>query len=145
MERREFGVREFDLVVVNNSLCYVARSQARAAPRSSAWRGALRPGGWLVMRNPNRLFPLDQFTGIPLLGLLPAARRGARSRALLGRRRSDVRLTVDAGARGASSPRPASPTSASPSPRAGALDRLLVPIARYQHVVARSPEEARDA
>ena len=62
-------MREFDLVVVNNSLCYVLDREARQAALRLA--GALSPGGWLVMRNPNRLFPLDQFTGIPLLGLLP--------------------------------------------------------------------------
>ena len=138
MERTAFGVREFDLVVVNNSLCYVLDRKARRAALDRL-AGSLRPGGWLVMRNPNRMFPIDQFTGIPLLGMLPpdAAARAGR---LLGRRRSDVRLMTSWGARheltaaGFTDVRVA-------SPRHGLLDRLLVPFARYQHVVARNPPE----
>ena len=56
----------------------------------------LRPGGWVVMRNPNRLHPRDQFTGMPLLAMLPRGviQRVTRS---LGTHRSDVRLYTPGG------------------------------------------------
>ena len=48
----------------------------------------LRPGGSLIVRNPNRWHPLDQFTGLPLLQLLPphqaTLRRASRQAALDG-------------------------------------------------------------
>jgi SAM-dependent methyltransferase len=132
-------VREFDLIVLNNALCYVLDREARAAALERL-AGALKPGGWLVMRNPNRLFPFDQFTGLPLLGLLPP--RGAALIARgVGRRRSAVRLTSSWGARRELTAAGFTETSTA-SPRPGRKDRMLVPIARYQHVVGRVPEDA---
>jgi 2-polyprenyl-3-methyl-5-hydroxy-6-metoxy-1,4-benzoquinol methylase len=138
MERTQLGVREFDLVVVNNALCYVLDREARHAALERL-AGALKPGGWLVMRNPNRLFPLDQFTGVPLLGLLPpnGAARIARG---IGRRRSAVRLTSSWGARRELAAAGFTDITVA-SPRTGWKDRMLVPVARYQHVVGRMPED----
>jgi ubiquinone/menaquinone biosynthesis C-methylase UbiE/4-amino-4-deoxy-L-arabinose transferase-like glycosyltransferase len=85
-----FPDESFDLVVANNSLCYIVEPSVYDAALSEIYR-VLRPGGWLAIRNPNRLHLRDQFTGLPLLGLLP---RTAALRVLdaLGRHRSDVRL-----------------------------------------------------
>lgn len=138
MERTELGVREFDLVVVNNALCYVFDREARRAALERLL-GVLRPGGWIVMRNPNRLFPLDQFTRVPLLGMLPPSGAAFAAR-LIGRERSRVRLLSSWGA--CRELRSVGFTDVRvTSPRRGALDRLLVPVARYQHVVAQRPKE----
>jgi SAM-dependent methyltransferase len=142
MERSDLGVQEFDLIVINNALCYVLDRKSRRAALERLG-GALRPGGWLVMRNPNRLFPVDQFTGIPLLGLLPP-RWATRTGRLLGRRRSEVRLLSSRAARRELTTAGFVDVTVA-SPRSGALDRLLVPLARYQHVVARNPEEEAHA
>ena len=84
-----------DLVVANNSLCYIVEKGAHNLALREIHR-VLRPGGWLVVRNPNRLHPRDQFTGLPLLGLLapPLAQRAAKA---LGRHRSEVRLRSPGG------------------------------------------------
>lgn len=80
----------FDLAVANNSLCYIAgRDEYRLA--LSEMHRVLRPDGWLAMRNPNRLHPRDQFTGLPLLGLLPAS-LAQRVTHALGRNRPEVRI-----------------------------------------------------
>jgi SAM-dependent methyltransferase len=78
-------------VILNNSLCYVESRASRVRALCEV-RRLLEPGGWMIVRNPNRWFPLDQFTGIPLIHLLPSylAQRAAR---LLGRSRSSVRVT----------------------------------------------------
>jgi 2-polyprenyl-3-methyl-5-hydroxy-6-metoxy-1,4-benzoquinol methylase len=91
MEEPSLPEESCDVVVMNNSLCYLADPGAQ--PR--ALRAALRllvPGGVIVIRNPNRLHPVDQFSGIPLLALLPPddATRVANR---FGRRRSRCRLT----------------------------------------------------
>jgi ubiquinone/menaquinone biosynthesis C-methylase UbiE len=85
-----FPDASFDLVVANNSLCYIVEPRTYRAALEEIHR-VLRPGGWVVMRNPNRLHPRDQFTGLPLLSLLPrpVLQRVMRS---LGTHRSDVRL-----------------------------------------------------
>jgi len=127
----------FDLAVQNNSLCYlVDREERRRALRETL--RVLRPGGWLAARNPNRWNPLDQFTGIPLLQLLPP-RRAVQAAAALGRRRSLVRLT---------SP----PAAGSEYRSVGFVEvaqsemhnrsRLASPklVARYHHFSARRPE-----
>ena len=55
-----------------------------------------RPGAWLAVRNPNRLHPRDQFTGLPLLPLLTPA-LAQRVGGAQGHR-SQVRLTSPPGA-----------------------------------------------
>ena len=81
---------QFDLAVLNNSLCYIVARRERRRALDHTLR-VLVPGGWLVMRNPARMAPLDPFTGLPFVHQIPpqiAAR-------LLRRRRpsrSGVRL-----------------------------------------------------
>ena len=86
MERLPLSDGEFDLAVQNNSLCYVTGRRERALALAEALR-VLRPGGVLIGRNPNRWYPIDQFTGLPLVHLLPPGRAAALS-ARLGRERS---------------------------------------------------------
>jgi len=89
----------FDLVVLNNSLCYVTER----SDRSRALRHALRIsrlGGRLVMRNPSLGSPVDPFTGLPLVHQLPAALADPVLRlARRGGTRSKVRLISGAAAR----------------------------------------------
>lgn len=140
MEALEFEDAEFDLAVQNNSFCYLVDWGQRARGLAET-RRVLRPGGHLLQRNPNRLTPLDQFTGLPGLNLLSPglADRVAR---LGGRHRSHVRLLTTAGARrelrraGFASIRSVS----SPSSRWPAAARWL---ARYQHVLAVRPAGRR--
>ncbi len=123
----------FDLVVANNSLCYIVDRQQHGLALSEIHR-MLRPGGWLVMRNPNRLHPRDQFTGLPLLGLLspPLAQRVTDA---LGRHRSHVRLNSPGGA--VRQLRRAGFTQAHWRAQPGR--RLGARLAGYYHVVARRP------
>lgn len=97
MEALEFPDRSFDVVVMNNSLCYVVERQARAAAIREA-RRVLRPGGRLLIRNPSRLVLRDQFSGLPLIHLLPPA-AARRVFATVGRDRSHVRMRTAGGAR----------------------------------------------
>lgn len=127
----------FDLAVQNNVLCYVVPRDERGAALAETLR-VLEPGGSLVVRNPNRWNPLDQFTGLPLIQLLPPA--GAnRTAALLGRSRSKVRITSSPEAvrelRGAgfTDVRHASPPNRK-------WPALLKAFARYQHLIARRPD-----
>jgi SAM-dependent methyltransferase len=124
----------FDLAVINNSLCYITDRDDRRRALANSLR-ILKPGGWLIVRDPSRTSPLDPFSRLPLVHQLPP--RLARPMLRLtarGRARSQVRLM---------------------SPRAGrrALRRagfgevhtergapggLRV---RYQHLTARRPSE----
>lgn len=90
MERLPPDLVGFDIAIVNNSVCYVVDLSLRQAAFDRLAR-ALRPGGAAVLREPNRIALLDQFTRVPFLGLVPPdpATRLAR---LLGRPRSRVRL-----------------------------------------------------
>jgi 2-polyprenyl-3-methyl-5-hydroxy-6-metoxy-1,4-benzoquinol methylase len=91
MEEPRLAKESFEAVVMNNSLCYLAEPGLQLRALRAALQ-LLAPGGAIVVRNPNRLHPIDQFTDVPLLGLLPpddAVRVAAR----LGRRRSLCRLT----------------------------------------------------
>ncbi len=91
-----FPDESFDFVLANNSLCYIVDPRVHAAALGEI-RRVLRPGGWLVARNPNRLHPRDQFTGLPLLPLLPPTLI-RRVTGALDRHRSEVRLQTPGGA-----------------------------------------------
>jgi len=86
----------FDFVIANNSLCYVTDPRRREATMREI-RRILRPGGWFAMRNPNRLCPRDQFTGLPLVAMMPR-QLASRITKALGRSRSEVYLTSPWGA-----------------------------------------------
>jgi ubiquinone/menaquinone biosynthesis C-methylase UbiE len=121
----------FHIAVVNNSWCYIVDRHLRRTALAELHR-VLMPGGWLVMRDPNRSTPLDPFTGLPLLAWLPPvlSRRAARA---LGRHRSDVRLTSPRGAVRQLRRAGFSEVHWRPAPGRRAGSRL----ARYHHVVAR--------
>lgn len=89
--------QDFDVAVMNNSLCYVTTRRERLVALEQTLR-SLRPGGVLVVRNPNRLHPRDQFTGVPGLNALPPRIADAVA-GLLRRHRSHVRLLTPAAAR----------------------------------------------
>ncbi len=132
MERPDVPHAIFDVVLVNNSFCYVVDEEARRRILEEAYR-ATRPGGLIVVRDPNRLHPRDQFTALPLIGMLP--RRPANFvAAALRRRRSAVRLRTPRGARkelsqaGFVRARVASPGS-----------RVRRTFAGYNHITARRP------
>lgn len=80
----------FDIVVANNSLCYIVDRGLRRAALSEIQR-VLYPGGWLLVRDPNRITPLDPFTGLPGLALLPPMLSDTVTK-VVGRHRSRVRL-----------------------------------------------------
>ncbi len=123
----------FDLVLANNSLCYIVEEHQLDLALSEIHR-MLRPGGWVVIRNPNRLHPRDQFTGLPLLPLLSPslAQRVTES---LGRHRSNVRLHSPGGA--VRQLRRAGFSQAHWRAQPGR--RLGARFAGYHHVIARRP------
>ena len=86
MERLDLPDASFDVAVMNNSFVYLVDSELRRRALAAA-RRVLAPGGVLVMCNANRLYPIDQFSGLPLIQLLPPA-AAVRAAGLLGRRRS---------------------------------------------------------
>lgn len=123
----------FDLLVLNNSFCYVTERSDRREALSHALRIA-RPGALLLMRNPSVGAPLDPFTGLPLVHQLPgplaapALRLTAR-----GRSRSRVRLMTATAAR--RELRRAGFREVRAERRLG--ERRP---ARYQHLTARRPD-----
>ncbi len=136
MEALEFADESFDIAVQNNSLCYIVDRENRRSALAETAR-VLRPGGILIVRNPNRWHPRDQFTGLPLIQLLPA-QAATRLAGRLGRPRSEVRLVSPLEATRelrragfAEVTLAASPASRWPS--------FMKPVARYQHVIARRP------
>ena len=136
MEKLEFADESFDLAIQNNSLCYIVDREDRGSALRETAR-VLKPGGLVVIRNPNRWHPRDQFTGFPLLALLPP-QAATRLAGRLGRPRSEVRLVSPLEAKRelrragfADVTLAASPASRWPS--------FMTPIARYQHLVARNP------
>lgn len=138
MERLPLPDEAFDLAVQNNSLCYLVDPAQRRAALENTHR-ILRPGGTLVGRNPNRWHPLDQFTGLPVLHLLPPATAVAAARCT-GRERSLVRLTSPLSAR-----RELRRAGFVGVVQAGFTDgerpAVLKWWARYHHFVASRPEQ----
>jgi SAM-dependent methyltransferase len=129
--------RSFDVAVLNNSFCYVV-SRARRKLGLDQVQEALRPGGWIVSRNPNRLHPMDQFTGLPGVHLLPPAVL-ARLLPAARVRRSHVRLLTPAAARREF--QRAGYVDVALGWKAGrSLPYFLRRVSRYQHVVARRPQ-----
>jgi MYXO-CTERM domain-containing protein len=123
----------FDLVIANNSLYYIVDEYEHRLALREIHR-VLRPGGWLVMCNPNRLHPRDQLTGLPLLGLLPPA-LAQRAAEALGRSRSPVRLQSPGGA--VRELRRAGFTKAHWRPNPG--HKHGARFAGHHHVIARRP------
>jgi ubiquinone/menaquinone biosynthesis C-methylase UbiE len=128
-----FPDRSFDLAIANNSLCYIIDAREHRAALKEIYR-VLRPGGWLAVRNPNRLHFRDQFTGLPLVSLLPLplARRVTDT---LHRHRSEVHLRSPGGA--VRELRKAGFSQVRWRPQPGR--RLGARFAGYQHVIARRP------
>jgi SAM-dependent methyltransferase len=132
-----FPDASFDLVMANNSLCYIVDERAHRAALDEIHR-VLCPGGWVVMRNPNRLHLRDQFTGLPLLPLLPPslAQRVTQS---LDRHRSEVRLRSPGGTVRALRRAGFAQVRWRAQPGRGPGDWF----AGYQHVLARRPARPR--
>ncbi len=128
--------RCFDLAVLNNSLCYVVPRPERLISLVHI-RRVLRPGGRLLMRNPNRTAPLDPFTGLPGLNRLPPAAARASSRAIR-RHRSQVRL-LSARAQRAELGRVGFEVLDIRAGRQRTVRSLDRWMASYQHVLARRP------
>lgn len=129
----------FDLVLANNSLCYIVGQEEHDRALREAHR-VLRPGAWLIARNPNRLHPRDQFTGLPLLPLLPPELTRTLM-ARLGRHRSQVRLRSPGGAVRALRRAGFDHVRWRPQPGRDLRDRF----AGYHHVLARRPETSPSA
>jgi len=133
MQTHRLPAGSFDIAVMNNSLCYLVDPAARHAALRLT-RDVLRPGGRLIIRDPNLCNPRDQFTSLPGLHWLGPDLAG-RAAARLGRARSTVRLR--------------SPLGLRRELRRAGFDRIDHPgfvgsnrpdtlkwVANYQHVVA---------
>jgi SAM-dependent methyltransferase len=136
MEALDCASEVFDAAIQNNSLCYVVEPEARARALREA-RAALRPGGVLAIRNPNRWNPRDQFSGLPLVQLLPPAAATRSSRAL-GRPRSLTRVVSPPAAR-RELVRAGLEHVRHHDLGAGRRPRPLRLVARYQHFSALRP------
>lgn len=140
MESLESPDRAFEVVIANNSLCYLVDRERRARALREALR-VLRPGGVLALRNPNRWHPVDQFTGLPLVHLLPpgTAVRAARA---VGRERSSCRVLSPPAARRELRAAGFVGVAQVAFPGAQARPAPLRYVARYQHFTARRPAES---
>lgn len=136
MEDLDLPDESFDIAVQNNSLCYIVSDADRQAALLETAR-VLVPGGHLIIRNPNRWSPRDQFTGLPLIQLLPAE-RATKLAESLGRPRSLVRLASPPGAARELRRAGFEHVSLVPSP-ASRWPRFMKSLARYQHLAARRP------
>jgi 2-polyprenyl-3-methyl-5-hydroxy-6-metoxy-1,4-benzoquinol methylase len=136
MQALNLPAETFDVVVVNNSLCYVVSREDRAAALSESLR-VLRPGGRVLIRNPNRWSARDQFTGVPLLQLLPPHQAVGAAR-LLGKERSLVRLVSGPGAT-RELRRAGFERVKNVSPPERSWPSFMRPVARYQHLIGRRP------
>jgi ubiquinone/menaquinone biosynthesis C-methylase UbiE len=136
MQALDLPDRSFDLAVQNNSLCYIVSPEERRAALSETFR-VLRPGGFLISRNPNRWNPLDQFTGLPMIQLLPPG-QATRMAEMLGRKRSMVRLTspLEAARELHAAGFTGIKNVGSPASR---WRSALRGVARYQHFIAERP------
>ena len=137
VEALEVGSERFDLVVVNNAFCYLLDKRQRAEAMVGL-HDALVPGGWIVVREPNRASLVDPFSRLPIVHRLPP-RAATRAAARLGRHRSTVRLMT--------------PRRAVAALRAGGFvdarydgpggrRRRGQRLARYHHTSARRPDTA---
>jgi len=128
--------RSFDLALLNNSLCYVVPRPDRLVALVQV-RRTLRPGGWLLMRNPNRTSLRDPFSSLPGINRLSPAGAALAARGL-GRPRSNVRLLSARGQRaelrrvGFEVVKIAAPSRHTLAP----IDRWAAP---YHHALARRP------
>jgi ubiquinone/menaquinone biosynthesis C-methylase UbiE len=129
-----FPNESFDLAIANNSLCYIVDAHEHRTALKEIYR-VLRPGGWLAVRNPNRLHIRDQFTRLPLVSLMPLA-LARRVTDAMNRHRSEVRLRTPGGA--VRELRRAGFSQVRWRPQPGR--RLGARFAGYQHVVARRPD-----
>lgn len=126
--------RSFDLAVVNNSLCYVVPRHERLLSLVHI-RRVLRPGGLMLMRNPNRTALRDPFTGLPVLNRMPPGIAGVTARALR-KHRSRVRL-LSARAQRRELRRVGFEVIDIRAPRRRTFRSLDRWVASYQHVLAR--------
>jgi ubiquinone/menaquinone biosynthesis C-methylase UbiE len=129
---------DFDLVVLNNSLCYLTDRSDRRRALEHVLR-ICRPGARLAMRNPSLASPIDPFTGLPLVHQLPAPlARPILKLTPRGRSRSTVRMMSAAAAK-------------RELRRAGfeevrfERDSSERRPARYQHLTARRPPAADES
>jgi 2-polyprenyl-3-methyl-5-hydroxy-6-metoxy-1,4-benzoquinol methylase len=137
MQKLDLADETFDVVVVNNSLPYIVPRDDRHAALSESLR-ILRPGGHVLIRNANRWSTRDQFTGIPLIQLLPPNQAVAVANRL-GRERSLVRVT--SGPEAVRELRHAGFEEVhNVSPPDRRWPAFMRPVARYQHLIARRPQ-----
>jgi len=136
MQALDLDDESFDVAIANNTLCYLLSDEEHHAALTEA-RRVLRPGGWMVVRDPNGHHPVDHFTGIPLLPLL-RSQTASRLSTRRGRPRPDLRLVSPRAMRRAFERAGMVAVRHEPA-RPGRLTRLARPLARYSHFTAQRP------